>query len=349
MRASAWRSPAAWHSRPASSCWTSRRRCSTNRPPRPCAKPCWPRWRGEAAPWSSSSTGSLPGSTTSTDSSCSEPAVSCWRTGRRTTVLAEHGAALARAGVWVPGAPEPELPRVPAELVSPWETVSGAAVSAYDVSVTLTQRPVARRRTRTVALAPVDAALEAGRSLALTGPSGAGKSTLLTVLAGLRRPTQGRVVASHRPVTTGRHSPVAVVLRRPRTADLVDAPASRGRDREHPGAGRGRHDRSSRRARLRGARASRRRPARAVRAQRADRRESAPPLRRGATAADGRRSTRARAGGRHASTSRRSDRTGSRGRPCSPRSAPPATPASLSGSPRMTRSRRPPSVAPSSR
>jgi energy-coupling factor transport system ATP-binding protein len=112
------------------------------------------------------------------------------------TVLDEHGPALARAGVWVPGAPDPELPVFPAELVSPREAVSGPAVSAYDVSVTLTQRPVARRRTRTVALAPVGAALEAGRSLALTGPSGAGKSTLLTVLAGLRRPTAGRVVAS---------------------------------------------------------------------------------------------------------------------------------------------------------
>jgi putative ABC transport system ATP-binding protein len=36
--------------------------------------------------------------------------------------------------------------------------------------------------------------LEAGGFLAITGPSGSGKSTLLGLLAGLDRPTQGRVV-----------------------------------------------------------------------------------------------------------------------------------------------------------
>jgi len=40
--------------------------------------------------------------------------------------------------------------------------------------------------------------LEPGRMLAITGPSGSGKSTLLGLLAGLDRPTRGRVVLDGR-------------------------------------------------------------------------------------------------------------------------------------------------------
>jgi energy-coupling factor transport system ATP-binding protein len=45
-------------------------------------------------------------------------------------------------------------------------------------------------------LVPTDAALRAGRALAVTGPNGAGKSTLALLLAGLRRPTTGLVTAT---------------------------------------------------------------------------------------------------------------------------------------------------------
>jgi energy-coupling factor transporter ATP-binding protein EcfA2 len=45
------------------------------------------------------------------------------------------------------------------------------------------------------ALPPTDVALRAGRTLAVTGPNGTGKSTLALLLAGLRPPTTGRVVA----------------------------------------------------------------------------------------------------------------------------------------------------------
>ncbi|MCV2491189.1 ATP-binding cassette domain-containing protein [Geodermatophilus sp. YIM 151500] len=48
----------------------------------------------------------------------------------------------------------------------------------------------------TPALRPTDAALRAGRALALTGPNGTGKSTLALLLAGLRAPTTGRVEAA---------------------------------------------------------------------------------------------------------------------------------------------------------
>ncbi|HVD29582.1 MAG TPA: ATP-binding cassette domain-containing protein [Mycobacteriales bacterium] len=46
------------------------------------------------------------------------------------------------------------------------------------------------------ALRPTDAALRAGRVLAVTGRNGTGKSTLALLLAGLRAPTAGRVEAS---------------------------------------------------------------------------------------------------------------------------------------------------------
>jgi putative ABC transport system ATP-binding protein len=44
--------------------------------------------------------------------------------------------------------------------------------------------------------------LEAGGFLAVTGPSGSGKSTLLGLLAGLDRPTRGRVVLDGRDLAT---------------------------------------------------------------------------------------------------------------------------------------------------
>ena len=51
---------------------------------------------------------------------------------------------------------------------------------------------------RTVALKPVDFALEPGELVMLAGPSGSGKSTLLAILSGLLTPTSGRVAAMGR-------------------------------------------------------------------------------------------------------------------------------------------------------
>ncbi|MGY5883021.1 ABC transporter ATP-binding protein [Modestobacter lacusdianchii] len=57
------------------------------------------------------------------------------------------------------------------------------------------------------ALAATDVVLPAGRTLAVTGPNGTGKSTLALLLAGLRAPSTGRVVASPA-LTAGLRRPV---------------------------------------------------------------------------------------------------------------------------------------------
>jgi putative ABC transport system ATP-binding protein len=53
-----------------------------------------------------------------------------------------------------------------------------------------------------VALDDVSFDLPAGSATAITGPSGSGKSTLMTILAGLQRPTSGRVFIGDTEITT---------------------------------------------------------------------------------------------------------------------------------------------------
>jgi heme ABC exporter ATP-binding subunit CcmA len=70
--------------------------------------------------------------------------------------------------------------------------VSGAAVAA---------RGVSKRFARAAALCDLDFDVAPGVGLAVLGPNGAGKSTLLRLLAGLSRPTTGRVAIDGRPAT----------------------------------------------------------------------------------------------------------------------------------------------------
>jgi putative ABC transport system ATP-binding protein len=75
-----------------------------------------------------------------------------------------------------------------------------------------------------LALRSVDLIIEAGETVALVGPSGSGKSTLLNLLAGLQRPTAGRLEVLGRNMSTQcerdllafRARDVGVVLQDPR-------------------------------------------------------------------------------------------------------------------------------------
>ena len=98
-------------------------------------------------------------------------------------VLAVQGAALAAAGVWVPGR-EPGVRRV-----------SGPAPDARPELVIAEGLRVGREPRHPLP-GIVDTELAAGSVLALTGPNGAGKSTLALTLGGLLAPVAGEVRAT---------------------------------------------------------------------------------------------------------------------------------------------------------
>ena len=68
------------------------------------------------------------------------------------------------------------------------------AATSLIVEATGLERMYASGETRVAALSGLTLEVERGEFVAVMGPSGSGKSTLLNVLAGLERPTGGRVI-----------------------------------------------------------------------------------------------------------------------------------------------------------
>jgi energy-coupling factor transport system ATP-binding protein len=100
------------------------------------------------------------------------------------TVFAQHGDALAAAGVWVPGQTM-DLPVLDARTPARPED---AALSARGLAISRDGRSVVR--------GGIDLALPRAAATVVTGPNGVGKSTLALTLAGLLPEAAGDVVSA---------------------------------------------------------------------------------------------------------------------------------------------------------
>jgi energy-coupling factor transport system ATP-binding protein len=94
-------------------------------------------------------------------------------------VFAQHGAALAAAGVWVPGHAI-ELP-----VLDPVRDGTDAVLSARDLAISRDGRAIVR--------SGVDLRVPRAAATVVTGPNGVGKSTLALTLAGLVPEAAGEV------------------------------------------------------------------------------------------------------------------------------------------------------------
>jgi energy-coupling factor transport system ATP-binding protein len=108
-------------------------------------------------------------------------------------LIGTHLADLERRGVWVPNHPGPTRPAVPGLSSGHGGRALGPIPRAP--LVLAESAGFTYPGASTPALAPTDLALRAGEAVAVVGDNGSGKSTLLLLLAGLLRPTVGRVVA----------------------------------------------------------------------------------------------------------------------------------------------------------
>jgi putative ABC transport system ATP-binding protein len=77
---------------------------------------------------------------------------------------------------------------------SPPVDESTTAVDVPFIRLEAVTRAYQTGRGMLTALTPTDLTIEAGESVAIVGPSGSGKSTILNVIAGIDRPSGGRIV-----------------------------------------------------------------------------------------------------------------------------------------------------------
>jgi energy-coupling factor transporter ATP-binding protein EcfA2 len=124
-------------------------------------------------------------------------------------VFAEHGAALAEQGVWVPGVARRDR--------RARQAPGGTLVHTEGLTL---RHPGAARP----ALSEADLEVRAGEALTVLGANGSGKSTLALLLGGLLRPSAGRVVA---------HADPAVPPHRWRAATLAGRIGSVFQNPEH--------------------------------------------------------------------------------------------------------------------
>ncbi|MFC7619783.1 ATP-binding cassette domain-containing protein [Microlunatus sp. GCM10028923] len=107
-------------------------------------------------------------------------------------VLAERGAELAAAGVWVPEAPRPE----PVPVSWPASASGSGPAVGLRVCGLAVDAPGRERSAAEPLIDGLDLDVRRGDLLAVRGPSGSGKSTLLRVLAGLRPARTGSVTVA---------------------------------------------------------------------------------------------------------------------------------------------------------
>jgi NitT/TauT family transport system ATP-binding protein len=89
---------------------------------------------------------------------------------------------------------------------------TAAATQAVSLRVDALSHVYAGKDAATPALADISFEVGSGRFVVLVGPSGCGKSSLLLMLAGLRRPTAGRILCAGRPIDAPDPDRIGVVF-----------------------------------------------------------------------------------------------------------------------------------------